>query len=174
MATKKILPRIEVILILVFLGLFIVWSVGRCNATRAQYQAAAQENMEEADSTPPPRTPAATPPAPRPARSALDSMRAIGTEAAARSQDSYSRLYIVIDGVNVREKPTLDGRILDRLGLFEEVAFVGEVTDFTQEIKLGEITTNEPWVKVKTPKGKVGWVYGAGVNYYKKKREGAE
>ena len=55
---------------------------------------------------------------------------------------------------------------------FEQVNFLGEVTDSTTEVNLGYEIANEPWVKVQHTRGKIGWVYGAGVNYYKKKRDG--
>ncbi len=58
------------------------------------------------------------------------------------------------------------------LKLFEEVAFLNEVSDSTTQLNLGYEITDEPWVKVRHPKGQVGWVYGAGVNYYPKKRGG--
>ena len=42
-----------------------------------------------------------------------------------------------------------------------------EVTDFKEEIKIGDSLAVAPWVKVKTGEGKEGWVYGACVHYYK-------
>ena len=51
---------------------------------------------------------------------------------------------------------------------------MNEVTDSTYQISLGKEMADEPWVKVKNNRGKIGWVYGAGINYYKKKREGVQ
>ncbi|MCR9290893.1 SH3 domain-containing protein [Saprospiraceae bacterium] len=84
----------------------------------------------------------------------------------------YSRLYVTINDLNMRKSPELDGDLITKLSLFEEVFFLNEVTDSTQKINLGKEIADEPWVKIKTKKGKEGWVYGAGVNYYKKKRGG--
>ncbi len=84
----------------------------------------------------------------------------------------YSRLYVTINDLNMRKTPELNGESITKLSLFEEVYFMNEVTDSTQKINLGYEVADEPWVKVKTKKGKEGWVYGAGVNYYKKKRSG--
>lgn len=78
-----------------------------------------------------------------------------------------TKLYSTINGLNVRTKPSLQGRILARIPLYEEVSFMNEVTDSLYEIDLGEITPKEPWIKIRLKDGKVGWVYGAGVSYYK-------
>ena len=39
-----------------------------------------------------------------------------------------------------------------------------------QADRAGYEIADEPWVKVQHKRGRIGWVYGAGVNYYKKKR----
>ena len=49
---------------------------------------------------------------------------------------------------------------------------MNEVTDSTYEVNLGKEKANEPYVKIKTKRGTVGWVYGAGVHYVKKKHSG--
>ncbi len=84
----------------------------------------------------------------------------------------YSRLFITIDGLNLRKTPDLNGDLIVKLPLFEEVFFLNEVTDSTYQINLGYEVAEEPWVKIRTKKGHEGWVYGAGVHYYKKKRAG--
>ena len=64
----------------------------------------------------------------------------------------------------------MDSTIITKLKLFEEVSFMDEVTSFKQRISLGPEIAEEPWVKIRSRKGHIGWVYGAGVNYYKKRR----
>ena len=81
-------------------------------------------------------------------------------------------LYSTIDGLNVRSGPSLKRGVLARLPLYAEVTFTGERTDSLYEIDLGEITPKAPWVKIRMADGKEGWVYGAGVSYYKFKLEG--
>jgi hypothetical protein len=76
-------------------------------------------------------------------------------------------LYSTIDGLNVRTGPSIKKGKIARLGLYEEVSFTGEVTDSLYTIDLGEISPTAPWVKVKLKDGKEGWVFGAGVSYYK-------
>jgi hypothetical protein len=59
-----------------------------------------------------------------------------------------------------------------RLPLYEEVFFTGEVTDSLYTIDLGEVTPTAPWVKIRMKDGKEGWVFGAGVSYYKYQLKG--
>lgn len=81
-------------------------------------------------------------------------------------------LYSTINGLNVRTGPNIKNNKVARLGLYEEVIFTGEVTDSLYTIDLGDIEPTAPWVKIKTKDGKVGWVFGAGVSYYKYQLKG--
>ena len=81
-------------------------------------------------------------------------------------------LYSTINGLNVRVQPSLGAPIIARLDLYEPVTYMNEVTDSLYTIDLGDVTPTEPWVKVRLQDGKLGWVYGAGVRYYKYKLEG--
>lgn len=83
-----------------------------------------------------------------------------------------ARLYVSISGLKVRTEPNLQAKVIQKLSLFDEVMYQNEVTKYTQPLSLGKEMANEPWVKVRTKKGKLGWVYGAGVSYYKIKRKG--
>ncbi len=86
-------------------------------------------------------------------------------------REQVTPLYVVLDELNMRAEPKLNARLLARLQLYDELVFLNEVTDFTQEINIGGAVFNEPWVKVKNKRGQVGWVYGAGVHYYKFRRQ---
>ncbi len=83
-----------------------------------------------------------------------------------------SKLYVTIDKLKVRKTPGLKGELLGELKLFDEVTYMNEVTDSTYVVNLGKEKADEPYVKIKTKRGTVGWVYGAGVHYVKKKRSG--
>ena len=37
---------------------------------------------------------------------------------------------------------------------------------FTEKINLRGTTYDEPWLKVQTQEGQIGWVYGGGVKFY--------
>lgn len=171
---SSLLPKMEVLIIIIFFIGFAVWTFDKCGETKRTYQQqtssetnavdeimnrnAGAIDLSAADSLP--TSSNASPSVPRP-----QSSRA--------TQQRYTPLYVTIDGLNLRDQPNLTGKILTRLNLYEEVAFLNEVTDSTQQINLGKITPDEPWVKV-NGRGHVGWVYGAGVEYYKTKLEGVE
>lgn len=165
---KVLLPRIEIMIIGVFFLMFLIWAVSRCSSTRkqlareaeqqAQEQAEYEANLLEKQRADSLKAVTPTPPPP--------TLRTTG--------ETYTPLYITIDGMNVRSAPSLNSTILERLQLFDEVQFLNEVTDFREEVTIGEEVLNEPWVKIRTQKGKEGWVYAAGVNYYKTKRQISE
>lgn len=83
-----------------------------------------------------------------------------------------STLYVTIEGLKVRKEPGLKGETLAELALYEPVTFLNKKTEWTQEISLGYEKVTDHWVKVRTQSGKEGWVFGAGVHYYKMKRQG--
>ena len=165
---SSFLPKMEILIIGVFFLSFLIWAVSKCGTTRDQLQAAAETEVEEAAEY-------EASVAETPAQSAAARPDSTPTRVSTRTiREQVTPLYITIDGMNVRSEPRLSAPILDRLKLFDEVTFLNEVTDFTEEINLGKETANDPWVKVKTQKGKVGWIYGAGVHYYKWKHPGVE
>ena len=170
MAKRKtgMLPRLEIMIILVFFLSFIFWAMPKCSTTKDAFQEAAEEDELE--------------------QLILDSLKKAEEDAMIKEKEAQqpkppiipppenrvTLLYITIDGMNVRTAPSVNSQVIDRLKLYDEVVFMNEVTDSTEEINLGKIVTNEPWVKIKTQKGREGWIYGAGVSYYKKKLEGVE
>lgn len=167
---KGLLPKVEVIIVAIFALSFLVWIIPKCGSDRP----AAEELPEEllADSTL--AEPAAKPPAAATAKdtTAKPSAPVATTTAPARTEPQYSKLYVTIDGLNLRSQPGLKSAVVAKLPLFEEVYFLNEVTDSTTEVSLGYEKAREPWVKIRTKKGQEGWVFGAGVNYYKKKTPG--
>jgi hypothetical protein len=170
---KGLLPKIEIIIVGVFVLSFLIWIVPKCGSDRPEKKTDTTALLP-ADSSQTPgavrqgdsavvATPTLTPAVPV----------AAANPPAAKPEMQYSRLYVTIEGLNLRTEPGLKSKVLVKLPLYEEVFFLNEVTDSTTELSIGYEKTNEPWVKVRTRKGQEGWVYGAGVNYYKKKRSGA-
>ena len=171
--TKKktsFLPKVEVLIILVFFLSFMVWAVSKCSQTKALYQTPEVEDTEGVSASTSADTSISSPPATD--NNANNNATTISpkTTVPPPRQNRYSRLYVTIDGLNMRTGPSLDSTIILKLKLFEQVDFMNEVTDSTYQISLGYEIADEPWVKVRHKRGRVGWVYGAGVNYYKKKR----
>ncbi len=203
------LPKVETLIVLVFLGCVILWAISKCTAKRSDLVRNARETAENEDderpvrrdtvvvqqpvqqqpvqiTTPQPvntRSPAPTPlpqstpaagnnatpqPGAKPQRPELSNT----ATQAAPSSVKYSTLFVTIDGLKVRKEPGLKGESIAKLELYEPVTFLNKKTDWTQEISLGYEKVTDHWVKIRTKSGKEGWVFGAGVHYYKMKRKG--
>lgn len=172
------LPSLEIIVIVVFFLGFIAWAFSKCTTTKEQFTSEDTET-EVADDVNTDsiyfQMPKPLPPKEEPAITSADGTTTIpstGTQPV--RTEIRSRLYITIDGLNMRTSPHLDSAVVEKLPLFEEVAYMDEETEFKQELSLGKEMANEPWVKIKTKRGKIGWVYGAGVDYRRKEREGVQ
>jgi hypothetical protein len=211
------LPKVETLIIFVFLGCVALWAMSKCSSQRSEFVrsvrdmggddtderparrdtvAAEQPARQQPAQVPPAqvqpvqtqpvntRNPSATPPAAgapapsapapqpgaQPTRPALSNQPA-QTQAPA-SSSTYSTLYVSIEGLKVRKEPGLKSETVAKLALYEPVTFLNEKTKWTQEISLGYEKVTDHWVKVRTQSGKEGWVFGAGVHYYKTKRQG--
>lgn len=167
---SSLLPKMEVLIIIIFFIGIVIWAFDKCGDTKRSY---VDQVNSESDSVEDiinrNVNPVELPPA-----DSLDELPppATASTPSSASQSEHAPLYVTIDGLNLRDEPTLTGKVLTSLKLYEKVDFMGEVTDSTQQINLGKITPDEPWIKVRG-RGHVGWVYGAGVEYYKKRLEGA-
>jgi len=84
----------------------------------------------------------------------------------------YPTLFVTIDGLNMRKSPDKKSALVTRLDLYEQVYFLNKKSEKPEEINLGLEKVTDYWVKVRTKSGKEGWVFGAGVHYYKTKRKG--
>lgn len=168
MSEKKgsILPSLELLIIAAFFIGFAFWAINKCTATRANYIDRTERehirNLEDSLG-----------------RAIEDVQRDTPKVApeqtlAPSTAPALSKLYVSIEGLKVRKSPRRDAEILESLPLFEEVYFLNEVTDSTSIVNLGKQTVSEPWVKIQTRKGRSGWVFGAGVHYYRRKHPGAD
>ncbi len=169
-------PKFELLLLAIFFVSFSVWAITKCNRTQKALNPTPTVVAPTADTTVPPTNNNGLPPI------IIDSTEEV-TQTPTKNKISPDKrirkviidraiLYVTIDGLKLRKGPSLDSMTILKLPLFEKVYFLDEVTDFKQKINLGRKVTEEPWVKIKTKKGQSGWVYGAGVNYYKKKQDG--
>ena len=197
---KGLLSKVEYIVIGVLALIFLMWTASKCNAHKEEAQSAKaiearEDSLAQAakkpanalspiveQATPQPATPASNPGAYTPINGETATAPATGAqtttaqpaaaETAAPKEAGGSKLYVTIDKLKVRKTPGLKGDLLGELKLFDEVYYMNEVTDSTYVVNLGKEKADEPYVKIKTKRGTVGWVYGAGVNYIKKKRSG--
>ena len=168
MSEKKgsILPSLELMIIAVFFIGFAFWAINKCSDTQSKYinreerkrlrnlEDSLGRKIEAAKRDTPKTSPIASP-----------------TVSAA---PALSRLYVCLENLKVRKSPTTSAEILETLPLFEEVYFLNEVSDSTTTVNLGKQTVTEPWIKIQTRKGRAGWVFGAGVHYYRRKHPGSD
>lgn len=167
----SMLPKIEIFIIGGFFLLFMIWAISKCAATRKTYEKQAKLEAEEAmiaDSIAAAERAADFVP--------LDTtIRPIKkNEAETADATQGVPLYVITPALNMRTGPGLRFKVLERLELYDELNFLGEVTDTFQRIDLGQIVAEEPWVKVRSASGKEGWVFGACVDYYKHELKGVE
>lgn len=181
--------NLETIIIGAFFLFFIVWAVQKCNQTAKIKQAELdkEHGLQNRDSIGRASRTVVTPPAPLtltpPAQTTVQSVVTPTKPAVIPSpqpakpttpptKPTEKLLYVTIDGLNVRAEPSLKAKSFGKLKLHDQVAFLDKVTEDTQKLSLGTEEANEPWVKIRTKRGTIGWVYGAGVSFYKTKRKG--
>ena len=155
------LKKMEVALIMVFFTGFIFWAVTKCNDTKEEYRR--QALLEQEEEAQKPATPV------MPFNVDTDSLMPI-EEAIPADLQRITPLYVCFPELNMREQPGLNSKVILKLDLFEEVFFMNEVTSYRDSIRIDGKDFFEPWVRVKHQKGREGWVYGAGVEFYRTRR----
>lgn len=181
MSTK--LPKFEILLLAIFFVSFSVWAFAKCNRTQKALNPVTTISAPTKDTTTAPTATNNNGLPPIIIDSAQEAQALPEVQSSTNKTKSPEKkiqkviidrsiLYVTIDGLKLRKGPSLDSLTIQKLPLFEKVYFLDEVTDFKQKINLGRKITEEPWVKIKTKKGRIGWVYGAGVHYHKQKNDG--
>lgn len=75
-------------------------------------------------------------------------------------------LYVLVDSLRLRDNPALHGQVLGYLEYGEALKDLGEQTALKKlRVSIDE-TRTAPWVKVQTKKGKIGWTFGAYLQFY--------
>lgn len=167
------LPKIEILIIGGFFVLFMIWAVSKCSATQQAYEVQAQEEATAAEIEDSLRN-AGMIGDYVPLDTTIKRLKEPPVEESPAGAGISTPLYVITPALNMRTGPGLRFKVLERLELYDELKFLGEVTDTTQRIDLGEIIVEKPWVKVRTSSGKEGWVFGACVDYYKHELKGVE
>jgi len=80
------------------------------------------------------------------------------------------RLYVCMDSLKMRKGPHKDSTLLKILPYGDELVDMGEYKN-EQTIRVAkDNVATEPWIKVRTKEGQTGWIFGAGIRPYPKKR----
>jgi len=163
-----IIPNMELILIFIFFGAFLVWTVSKCMVTQAKYEeeAALKNPVTQVDSVKVNPKPAADD-----AAAVVEKKPAPKTKTVIKE---VSTLYVVLDQLKLRTGPSRDSSIVKQFKLHDRVYYLDQVTSFRERINLGDRMAFEPWVRVRSKSGHEGWVYGAGVHYHRERFEEVE
>jgi serine/threonine-protein kinase len=73
---------------------------------------------------------------------------------------NYTSITITADELRVRAEPGMNSKIVDGVNSGDVVQFMGEKTSWKDSIEINKKVRDEPWLKVITPRGITGWVYG--------------
>ena len=76
-----------------------------------------------------------------------------------------TKLIANIDYLRLRSKAGTDSETVAMLQRGQVMHDLGEISDFSTQVELRGVKYNEPWLKVETAEGQVGWVYGGGVYF---------
>lgn len=72
-------------------------------------------------------------------------------------------VYAWVDRLNVRNKPGTKGKSIASVREADSLEYSGEHSDFEETIVLRGVAYTEPWLKVRIPNDKEGWVFGGAV-----------
>lgn len=166
---KDIIPNMELIIIFIFFGAFVVWAVSKCMVTQAKYEeeATLKNPIAQIDSTKREPKPAITT-----SNAAAEDKKTVSKTKTVIKE--VAALYVVLDQLKLRKGPSRDSAIVKEFKLHDRVYFLDQVTSFREKINLGDRMAYEPWVKIRSKSGHEGWVYGAGVHYHREKFETME
>jgi len=81
-------------------------------------------------------------------------------------KEKETTLYAWVDKLRIREQPTTKSEIVAEVKEGTSFIYMNEKTDFKDRINLRGTLFNEPWLKIKTKEGKVGWVFGGAIKFY--------
>lgn len=85
--------------------------------------------------------------------------------AAAEPFIADEELFAWVDNLNIRDAPRLDGKVVAKANERTALRFTGERSDASETIVLRGVAYQEPWLKVSTPDGTEGWVFGGAVKH---------
>ena len=198
------IPRSESLIFFAFIACVALWAISKCAAQRsdlvrrvrnietdektaerpAKHDSTATVPLQQPEAKTAVAAPQPTVPAPiqynsaprqpgsKPDRPTITAESA--PKSAASPKKTGTTLYVTIDGLKLREQPGLKGEAIEQLKLYAPVTFLQQKTEWKQELSLGLEKVTDHWVKIRTESGKTGWVFGAGLHFYKMKRGGVE
>ena len=88
-----------------------------------------------------------------------------------RTKIEIKEFYAWVDNLRVRDVPGLESKrqgakFVDVLDEGEKVTFLGEKSSETFEVSLRGRTMNAPFYKIRTKKGKIGWIFAGALSSF--------
>lgn len=99
---------------------------------------------------------------------AADSTAQQQTERESTTSEPFTadeQVYTWVDKLNIRDLPKLDGKVVAQAATQTPLRFTGEQSEASETIVLRGVVYQEPWMKVVTPEGTEGWVFGGAVKH---------
>lgn len=87
------------------------------------------------------------------------------TETPSIPMPSSTVLTVALENLRLRTAPGVDSDVITELQLGTKLYDLKETSDFTTAIQLRGTQFDEPWLRVKTEDGTVGWIYGAPIGF---------
>lgn len=79
--------------------------------------------------------------------------------------EGLSYVYISVDDLRVRDRPSLDAETIEKLKKWESVGFYNQKSSDKISVTIKGKEINDYWYKIKTPSGKIGWIHGCCFTY---------
>lgn len=83
---------------------------------------------------------------------------------AVKTSQGAFQFITTVDNLQLRTAPNTTAAIIDSLANNVILIGLGETSEEISNIRLRGISYKEPWQRVKTASGKIGWVFGGGLN----------
>lgn len=81
---------------------------------------------------------------------------------------------VTVNDLRLREQPTQTSKVVCMVKENEKLEYLGEKSGHTDAIELRGVKYNEPWYKVKTTAGQLGWAYGGAIREIKSAATGTD
>jgi hypothetical protein len=73
--------------------------------------------------------------------------------------------YTLLENTRLRDAPGTEGKEIMQLAKDTPLTDMGEVSSFSTAITLQGVAYNEPWLKVRAPDGRLGWIFAGAVRF---------
>lgn len=74
-------------------------------------------------------------------------------------------LTVIQDKLPLLDKAGEEGKLIEQVPLSTKAFYLNEISDFTTELTLSNVSFNDPWLKVRLADGQEGWLYAGGIKF---------